>query len=258
MVADGRITEPSGLVASRRHPGVFWTLCDSGGPAAVFAIDADGRLLGEYRLRGAENRDWEDIAIDGDGRLYVADTGNNAGRRRDLAVYRVREPAVVLSRGRLEIERRIAFRYPWTPDGRVARHDSEALFHAHGRLYLVTKVPPGKPTTLYRFPEGRGTKPVVLQTVRALPIEDEATAADATRDGRLLAVLTYASVLVFERPEEGDDYFASPRARAALDRRTLRQCEGLAWTEDGLLVLNEDGALFRIPWPPPAAGVTRR
>jgi hypothetical protein len=43
------------------------------------------------QIEGTVNIDWEDIAIDGD-TLYIADVGNNANARRDLAVYAVKEP----------------------------------------------------------------------------------------------------------------------------------------------------------------------
>src|SRR5690554_2695558 len=62
------IRESSGLVASRRQPGVFWTHNDSGNPPAIYAIDRTGKLLGEWRI-GAINHDWEDIALDDHGHL---------------------------------------------------------------------------------------------------------------------------------------------------------------------------------------------
>src|SRR3954468_6307892 len=72
------IREASGIVASRRHPGVFWVHNDSQNPAALFAVRRDGSLVGEFTL-GVPNVDWEDIAADDQGHLYLADTGNNGG-----------------------------------------------------------------------------------------------------------------------------------------------------------------------------------
>jgi hypothetical protein len=40
------IAESSGLVGSRQHAGVFWTHNDSGDASRIFAITAEGRLLG--------------------------------------------------------------------------------------------------------------------------------------------------------------------------------------------------------------------
>ena len=106
---DGRrlraITEASGLAASRRNPGVWWTHNDSGGPNQVFALSDSGALLSTITLTNAENRDWEDIAVGppsghGGATLYVADSGDNTviqdptGGRGNVRIYRLPEPAV--------------------------------------------------------------------------------------------------------------------------------------------------------------------
>src|SRR5690348_17331988 len=64
------IEESSGLVASRRHADVLYTHNDSGGAPVIFAIRPDGSLLKQFRVPG-KHTDWEDIATDDAGRLYV-------------------------------------------------------------------------------------------------------------------------------------------------------------------------------------------
>ena len=51
-------------------------------------------LLAEYHVEGAANFDWESLAIDGEGRLYIGDVGNNIfpGGLRRRVIYRVPEP----------------------------------------------------------------------------------------------------------------------------------------------------------------------
>src|SRR5688572_4568578 len=85
------VRECSGIVASRKHPGVFWVHNDGGHPATLYAITRRGELIREFPV-AATNTDWEDIATDNDGRLYIADTGNNQRRRREVAVHRLDEP----------------------------------------------------------------------------------------------------------------------------------------------------------------------
>src|SRR5687767_4556689 len=72
------ISESSGLVASRRHDGVFWTVNDSGNAPVLYAITREGKAIAEFPV-DAKNVDWEDLAIDDAGHLYVADVGNNDG-----------------------------------------------------------------------------------------------------------------------------------------------------------------------------------
>ena len=93
------INEASGIVASRKSPGVLWVHNDSGDSPRVFAINAKGILLGIYQVEKAHLQDWEDIAI-GPGPdpnqdyLYIGDIGDNRARRNSVIVYRVAEPKV--------------------------------------------------------------------------------------------------------------------------------------------------------------------
>ena len=94
------LTETSGLVASRAHPGVLWAHDDSGGAPEVVAIDLDGADHGSVAVTGAEAFDWEDIALlpgadGGPDRLVVGDIGDNFGRIRQgapIRLYVVDEP----------------------------------------------------------------------------------------------------------------------------------------------------------------------
>ena len=90
-IAAKAVGESSGLVASRRHAGVFWTVNDSGNDPVLYAISREGELIAAFPV-DAKNVDWEDLAIDDDGHLYVADVGNNDGRRTEVRVLRVDEP----------------------------------------------------------------------------------------------------------------------------------------------------------------------
>src|SRR5262245_60231493 len=117
QIAD--LKESSGIVASRRHPGVFWSHNDSGDAARLFAFRRDGsavRASGDTAYTGigidtANNRDWEDITTDDAGQLYVGDTGNNGNARDDLAIYVVPEPDPATAT-RATVARRIAYAYP--------------------------------------------------------------------------------------------------------------------------------------------------
>jgi hypothetical protein len=98
-VKEAALAEASGVVASRRNPGVLWLHNDSGDDARLFAIGVDGSALGVLWLPGVPSGDFEDIAAaacpGGAGHcLWVADLGNNALDRVDLAVYAVEEPEV--------------------------------------------------------------------------------------------------------------------------------------------------------------------
>ena len=97
----------SGIVASKRYPGVLWAIRDRGGQDrpgrpqnALYAYKVtDGRVgtvAGGASFKAVpmpvEARDWEDIGRDSEGNLWVADIGNNECDRTDTALLKVREP----------------------------------------------------------------------------------------------------------------------------------------------------------------------
>lgn len=268
------LDEPSGLAASRSSPGVFWTHNDSGAGAVLYAVTADGRLLARYRIDGAAATDWEAITVGDDGFVYIGDIGNNGNARRDLTVYRVAEPVVAREtaagsrpvEGILTVDRAIRFHYPEQRDYPPAARnfDAEALFWAphpdtgHGTLYLLTKHRGDRATVLYRFdalatPESGS---LALTARGAFTVGGDpdryggmVTDADATADGRLLAVLTYHALFVFERPAEGDAYLTLPRNRIDLDQDVTVQAEAVAWDGDTIVFTNEQGSIFRVDEP---------
>lgn len=257
------IDESSGLVLSRQWPGVLWTHNDSGDAARIFAVDMQGlSIFPNYvsdssyaglHIGDAVNVDWEDIAADEHGNLYIAACGNNANLRRDLGIYQVREPhpeSAILTRTHQY------FRFEW-PDQHdfppsQRNFDCEALFWANGHLYLLTKHRSDTATKLYRMdtldPVGLNVPTLIAQ----FDIAGQVTAADATPDGRRLAILTYDHVWVFDLDEaptrlSQHTWFEGSIRCVKMEREQIRQCEGITFLDsETLLISNEQRDLFRL------------
>jgi hypothetical protein len=258
-----RISEPSGLVASGTHEGVFWTHSDSGDEPRIFAIDRSGALLGEFPISGATHVDWEDIASDGKGHLYLADIGNNDSDRRDLVVYRVREPDPRSGPPALPVERALRFRYANQTIGKSpGNFDAEALVWFGGSLYLFTKERGNTKTSIYRLQDREGSEPQVIKPLGSLELGSpqmplkvlaRATAASLSGDGKRLALLTYSGIHLFERG--GEEFLPlRPLRRIPLDPLEAQQAESIAWDGSALLFGNEQGQLFRIADPLTSTG----
>ena len=213
--ACARITAPeidecSGLERSRRYPGVFWVHNDSGDEARIFAIDSHANFICEVQVEGARNVDWEDIASDESGQLYIGDCGNNRNRRQDLLVYVIDEPdpaTAVKGRLRVPVKRRLPFRYAdqrQFPDSTQLNFDCEAIYWRDGGVYLLTKHRSDLRTALYRL-DPNDTRQQVLARLGDAEVQSPVTAADLSADGSLLAVLSYQYILLFDR---------TPRRRA--------------------------------------------
>lgn len=243
------VAESSGLAASRRHPGVFWTHNDSGDGAVLFAIDSTGALLGRVRVTGAENHDWEDLALgpcnDGGDCLYIADTGDNQGTREEISIYRVPEPSPTDSA--TAPAERFRIRYP---DGGV---DTEAIFVLpDGAIHLVSK---GRqaPPTLYRYPgTPRADEVVVLREVarlRPAPVglPYQVTGADASPDGRWVAVRTYTAVQLYRVGWRGRLRPQLPNPGIDLQILAEPQGEAVAFAPDGSLFLTSEAGPSDVP-----------
>ncbi len=250
---DGRQTLPaevretSGLARGRRSPGVLWTHNDSGAEPELFALDEGGRVVGRVRVEGAEARDWEDLEAgpcEGGSCLYVADTGDNAGRREEVVVYRVPEPAPGDERTAPAVALRA--RYPEGP------RDAEALFVLPGgEVFVVTK---GRhdPVTLYRFPAPlRPGETVTLERVRELrprPVVpfDWVTAATASPNGEWVGVRSYRALYLYRAAELTGSGAAEP---LVVDLAPLaeRQGEAVAIDDDGTVWLTSEAETEGLP-----------
>lgn len=92
-MSDPRITESSGLAISVKHDDLAYTINDSGNASIVFAVKVStGAVVGTTTITGSTPVDTEAIAIDGEGELWVADTGDNEENRTDIALYALPEP----------------------------------------------------------------------------------------------------------------------------------------------------------------------
>lgn len=248
------INESSGLTASRKSPGVYWTHNDSGDWARIFAIREDGTIVAPpanlnspfqgFRIEGARNKDWESICTDNSGNLIIADTGNNANRRKDLGFYIVPEfdPS---DPGSPEAIRHIKVFFPDQDmaQKRKKNYDCEAVFFAHGKIHVLTKHRADANSTLYRLDSTEGDQPIPLTPLARYVSRDMVTGADCTPDGKRLAVLTLDAIWVFDAPENGIWFEGRARRLPIL----AGQCEAITWKDDStLLVTNEQRNIFTV------------
>ena len=234
-VDNPKIKEASGIIASRKHPGVFWTHNDQGSRSVLYGITRQGKTIAEFPVIGAKIVDWEDIAIDDEGHLYVGDVGNNDAKRTQLAVHRLREPNPQKSGKKVKIEQTYDLRFPKKP------FDCESLFIHQGFGYVIAKVFKGKAADVYRFPLQPQKEPFLLEWVARLPTDSPVTGADISADGQRLGVVCKSGAYVFRI--EGD---VAKAGRVAPWHTSFRHehIEGCCFVPEGLLAISESREIF--------------
>ncbi|MFI1700214.1 WD40 repeat domain-containing protein [Streptomyces bobili] len=230
-IEDPRITESSGLAASRQHPGVYWTHNDSDDGPYLYAVDSStGKTVARLTLTGIGTpRDVEAISMGPGNRIYVGDIGDNLGGTWPYVwIYELPEPKELKNATVRATQYVVTY-----SDG--ARDAESLLVHPKtGRVYIIDKKEDGG--HLYEAPaklsaSGKNVfRPVA-------PIELWATDAALSPDGERLAVRGYFG---------GIDYDWNggvPKRIGRLDVPLQRQGESVTFSADGSkLMYGTEGA----------------
>lgn len=219
-IKDPRITESSGLAASRAHPGIYWTHNDSDDGPYVYAVDSrTGKTVATITMKGVgEPRDVEAISLGPDGNLYVGDIGDNLGGSWDhVWIYRFPEPKEL----RNATVRATQFDVKYA-DG--PRNAEALMVHPKtGRVYIASKKDGGG--GLYEGPAKlTAGSDNVFRRVGDVPwVTDGAFSPDGTE----LVLRSYFSArgYAFRNGRLGKDY--------SVESPLLRQAESVTYTADG-------------------------
>jgi hypothetical protein len=239
----GDLRESSGVAWSRTHPGILWSHND-GGEAFLYALDLEGHLVARIPFEGASMGDLEDLATGecpSGTCLYLADTGDNQGIRPHLQLLRITEPGSLDGPWPLKAEA-----FPFSlPDG---PRDIEAVFVLPGEEVFFVSKGRRDPLTVYRYPSPlRPGEMVTLEEVQTLskgsmPIPAQITGADASSDGRLVAVRSYEALFFYRVatgrlvPVEG--------GRVALGTLQEPQGEAVGFGPDARIFLTTEAGSF--------------
>ncbi len=234
-MTDPRIVESSGLALSRAHAGLAYTINDSGNEPLIFAIElATGSTVGTTRVAGGALVDTEALAIDGEGTLWIADTGDNRGQRTDAALYALPEQGP----GEHTVRAR---RYPISYGSESPNVEALLVHPVTGAKLLVSKAlftgaVYELPTTL----KTSGTNVAV-----ALPSSAPSTVTDATftQDGKRAVLRSYTSLFLVDP--------ADWSVLATVSTPDQQQGETITAEERTLLIGSEGAAseIIRVPVP---------
>jgi hypothetical protein len=219
-------TETSGL-ANRKGHGTFWTHNDGNNPSELYEIDNKGKLISTLVLPQIKNVDWEDMAEDDTGNVYLADLGNNYNSRQDLRIYKF-NPARLDTIGIISI--RYGDQKSFPPAKNAQNFDCEAVAWHAGKLYLFSKnrSKSDKLVKMYSVPDRVGDYVAMPQD--SVLISTMVTGADVSPDGKLLGLMTYGKAFLFDISD----------GKLSLQKPTFCIKTGHGQTESILFINNRD------------------
>ena len=239
-----KLEENSGVVCLK--DGSIWMIEDSGNKDEIYQVNLKGELLKEFKVTNAKNKDWEDLAMDPDGNVYIGDIGNNSNQRKELIIYKIPNPAE--EKGDKIEAKKITFHYPeqkkFPPKRKDRKYDAEALFYREGNLFIITKNradPFDGEAYIYMVPAEKG-KHKARRIGSFVPCEQyypcRITAADISPDGEKIVLLSYGKLWIITEFTE-EDFTKGSKIRF-IDLGSSTQLESVCFVDNNTLILSDE------------------
>ncbi|WP_047247236.1 hypothetical protein [Maribacter thermophilus] len=237
------LKENSGMVSLK--DSTVWLIEDSGNKDEIYKVDFHGKIVKTLKVKNAKNKDWEDLAKDDQGNVYIGDIGNNANERKRLTIYKVPNPEIEPG-DKIDAEK-ITFSYPeqteFPPHKAERLYDAEALFHHGSQLYIITKNrsnPFTGEALVYTVPDSEGSYEAKL--ISRLKLCNtwktcQITGMDISPKGDRIVALSYGKLFVFS--EFSWDDFTKGKIEE-IDLGTRTQLESVFFMNENTLLLSDE------------------
>lgn len=233
-----KIKESSGLEMGNTDT-TFFTMNDDT-YNVIYEVNQTGKLINSFHINNVSNVDWEELAKNKNGDLFIGDFGNNKSRRANLKIY------IVNLKNNKDSLQTITFDYAdqtdYSPSKKGLNYDCEAFFSFKDSLYLFSKNRSSHKERMYVIPAKAGDYSAeVNQTIK---LKGMVTAADISPDETKFALLTYGYIYLFDIVDQKIN-FNHPRSCIKFSK--AKQAEGLVFiNNDDMLVSNESQYLFLV------------
>lgn len=241
-LAPGFPGEVSGMADSYSRPGFLWLIQDKDNKAELLTVSHDGQAGPVVTLLGANNQDWEDMAIGkgpvaGKNYLYIADAGDNFSVFDTYYIYRFTEPEP----GATTVDQydKIAFRYD---DG--LHHNTEAVLieSSSADIVLITKE---SPALVYKLKTSTLTNGINTAEKQGALKVSGITGAAQSSDGTELLLRTYSNLYYWKKSAAETIYAGLQKDPESIAVQTEPQGEAVAFRNDrkGFFTLSENAGL---------------
>ena len=223
------VDETSGLIYLN---GKLITHNDSGGEPILYEIDAKtGKVVRKVLIQNAKNIDWEDLTYD-ENYIYIADTGNNRGARKNLKIYRVLISAFMNERLDSIKAETISIKYAdqisFKKTNRKTNFDAEAIISINDSLYIFSKNWSNGWTNVYAFPKKAGSYSLSrIDSLNAMGLVTGATYNQKTNTIMLSGYGVSSNFLLEISSFEGNEFSKGKVIRIEISPEGSKQVEGI-------------------------------
>ena len=164
MVASlpGTLKEVSGIEIID-DSDLLWMINDSGNAPKIYGYHLTSKKIEKIlTVTNAKNKDWEDLATDTRGNLFIGDFGNNISKRKNLTIYSIKKAASIVEDEVVAVKTSFHFedQKKFPPKKKDRNFDVEAFIMINDHFYLFTRNRSSKfdgTTKLYKIPAKEGS-----------------------------------------------------------------------------------------------------
>ena len=235
-----KLSESSGII---KLGATLWTHNDNGDKPTLYSFHPQsGNILREVYIKGANNKDWEDLTNDSL-YVYIGNFGNNLGDRRNLVIYKIKIQEL-LTKDSIDLEE-IKFIYPDQNEfcSRINHnYDCESIVSLGDSLYIFTKNWQNKQTTLYSLSKTPGI--YNANFISSFDSKGLITGATFSNDFKQLFLLGYNYSEDFRpfiwiiKKWVGVNFFDGEMTRKNISNNA--QAEGLCMKNDSILLISAE------------------
>lgn len=229
------INEISGIADSKLNPGYIWAEEDGGNLPQLYLISHSGKLNKAIFLKGAVNRDWEEMQLSA-GKIFIGDIGDNNRVYDEYYFYSFNEPPGSVDT--IVIIDKISFKYSDGP------HDAEAFLVDPQTRDIIIITKRDNPSLLFKISYPYNTAGLNIATpAGSLPFSGVVAAA-LSPNGDEILIKTYLSIARFGR-KQGESIAQSLQSASTMiaGYKVEPQGEAIGFSLDnkGFFTLSEKG-----------------
>ncbi len=208
---------------------ILWTIQDAGNSNNLFGLNLKGHIVRNIDISNAKNKDWEDLASDSIGNIYIGDFGNNNEKRKKFRILKVKYADLNNASAKAEI---IEFTLPKHQDSK----DFEAFFLLNNSFYIFSKET--KKFIVIKVPNEIGKQQAtIISNHKFQGKNNKITSADISEDGKTIVLLNHDKLWKLSN-YQSDDFFSGDIKKLSFKHDS--QKEGVGFKNNSVVIITDE------------------